>query len=396
MPVFDQGYQHWSGKLSGHTWRWLTISRRGVRVGMTNPVLRILVIVSWLPAAGLAFMLCAWGLVEQKSPLIAPLLDFLTAIFGPELMANPKHYRVVVWTLCFDQFLSFELYVSMVVVLLVGPGLISQDLRFNALPLYFSRPLRRIDYFAGKLGTIAWFLSLVLIVPSLLAYLLGMLFSLDVTILWDTFPLLLACLAYGAVIVLSTGTLVLGLSALSRNSRYIALFWIVLWSVGGIVGTILNAVDSEQRLNKHYRNQAMLYEDEMRAGPVVVGDQMPLDKQFEQQQAEQRARQAARTEKLKQAEAELLDEEARAAETNWRWLVSYTANLSRVGDQLLGVNAAWTTLARLQPPDQRELFLRRHLAPRYPWYWSAAVLTALFGISAWILNRRVRSLDRLK
>ena len=26
MPIIDQGYQHWSGELSGHAWRWLTIA----------------------------------------------------------------------------------------------------------------------------------------------------------------------------------------------------------------------------------------------------------------------------------------------------------------------------------------------------------------------------------
>ncbi len=30
----------------------------------------------------------------------------------------------------------------MLLVLMVGPDLISQDLRFNAIPLYFARPLR--------------------------------------------------------------------------------------------------------------------------------------------------------------------------------------------------------------------------------------------------------------
>ena len=54
MPIFDQGYQHWSGTLAGHTWRWFTISRQGVRVGMKNPFLRIVVIISWLPAVALA------------------------------------------------------------------------------------------------------------------------------------------------------------------------------------------------------------------------------------------------------------------------------------------------------------------------------------------------------
>ena len=79
----------------------------------------------------------------------------------------------------------------MILIVLVGPSLISQDLRFNALPLYLSRPLRRIDYLLGKLGVIGAFLGLVIIVPCLVAYVLGLLFSLDLTIVRDTYRLLL-------------------------------------------------------------------------------------------------------------------------------------------------------------------------------------------------------------
>src|SRR5262249_15780813 len=50
MPIFDQGYQHWSGTLSGHAWRWLAITRQGVRAGMKNRILRIVLLVAWLPA----------------------------------------------------------------------------------------------------------------------------------------------------------------------------------------------------------------------------------------------------------------------------------------------------------------------------------------------------------
>ena len=70
MPIFDQGYQHWSGELSGHAWRWLAITRHGVRVGMKNRMVRLLLLISWLPAIGLAFVLCLWGLLERKSDLV--------------------------------------------------------------------------------------------------------------------------------------------------------------------------------------------------------------------------------------------------------------------------------------------------------------------------------------
>ncbi len=377
MPVFDQGYQHWSGTLSGHALRWLTISRHGVRVGMKNIFLRLLVITSWLPAVGLAFMLCLWGLLEQKSALVAPLLPFLSGLFDPDMLANPRNYRVDIWTLCFHYFMQIELTFSMVVILLVGPGLISQDLRFNALPLYFSRPLRRLDYFVGKLGVVAWFLGMVVVVPSLIAYVLGLLFSLDITILWDTLPLLLACLAYGAVIVLSAGTLILALSSLSRNSRYIALFWVALWFVSNIVGVVLEGVNHDQRRSER-RHRTVPSQVQPQGNGLTREDRIAI------QEANRKAQQ------------ESLAEDLRASQTNWRPLVSYTANLSRIGQQLLGTDAVWRDLSRLRPEEQRDFFLGNNLGPQYPWYWSAGVLAVLFGFSVCTLNYRIRSLDRLK
>jgi ABC-2 type transport system permease protein len=380
MPIFDQGYQHWSGSLSGHAWRWLTITRHGVRAGMKNVFLRLVVIAAWLPAAGLAFLLCLWGLLEQGSSLGAALQPFLSGLFPPGVFANPRVYRVEVWTLCYNYFLQLELYVSMVVVLLVGPSLISQDLRFNALPLYFSRPLRRIDYFVGKLGVIAWFLGLVVILPSLIAYVLGLLFSLDITILRDTFPLLLACLGYGALIVLSAGTLMLALSSLSRNSRYVALFWVGLWFVSSVVAGILNGVAREQRLMEINRQHRAAMQPFRKPGknPQTIQEQQAV------------------VQALRKLQVEIDRIELEAIQTNWRPLVSYTGNLSRLGHRLLKTDAAWKKVSEVLPADSRDSFLANSLAPQYPWHWSAGILAALFGLSVCILNLRVRSLDRLR
>ena len=89
-------------------------------------------------------------------------------------------------------------------------------------------------------------------------------------------------------------------------------------------------------------------------------------------------------------------EQMEASKTDWRPLISYTANLSRIGRQLLGTDAAWQKLSEMQPPPMRERFLAQWLGPQYPWYWSAGVLVGLFGVSAGILSLSVRSLDRLR
>jgi ABC-2 type transport system permease protein len=355
MPIFDQGYQHWSGHLSSHTWRWLAITRRGVRTALQSRFVRIALILAYLPAIVLVVVLCLWGLVERQSALIDTIKPYLTAFLGRPILAGPREYRVEIWTLCFHYFLSWELWFSMVLVFLVGPNLISQDLRYNALPLYFSRPLRRIDYFVGKLGVIVALLSAVIILPCLVAYVLGLLFSLDITIIRDTSRILLAGIAYGLVIALSAGTLMLALSSLSRNSRYVALFWMGICILTGVVSVALMTLDQEQRRHEAGVRPQMFW-----------------------------------------ANDEYLTAQIEAAKTDWRPLTSYMANLRRVGEKLLRTNAAWERLGQLSPQGQRSKILLQMMGNQYPWYWSAAVLAGIFALSVCVLHFSVKSLDRLK
>ena len=53
---------------------------------------------------------------------------------------------------------------------LTGPGLIAPDLANNALPLYFSRPLKRLDYAIARLAALLGLLSLITWVPGLLLF----------------------------------------------------------------------------------------------------------------------------------------------------------------------------------------------------------------------------------
>src|SRR5262249_2935161 len=145
----------------------------------------------------------------------------------------------------YQYFFAFETFFAMILVLLVGPNLISRDLRFNAIPLYLSRPLRRIDYFVGKLGVIAWFLGAVAVVPAVFAYVLGVIFSLDAGVLGDPLQLLLAILGSGALITLSAGTLMLALSSLSRRSLYVGAMWVGVWFITSILATVMMAIHYE-------------------------------------------------------------------------------------------------------------------------------------------------------
>lgn len=348
MPIFDQGYQHWQGNLAGHAWRWLAITRHGLRVALSGWVIRLVLIVAAIPAVVLVFLIAMWGLLEQQSALISTILPMLSGLLGPEILAGPRGYRVEIWTIVFSYFLAVEQWFAMVLILFAGPNLISQDLRYNALPLYFSRPLRRVDYVVGKLGVIVSLLSLVIVLPVVAAYLLGLIFSLDISVLRDTYHLLFASVAYGLVISVSAGLLILALSSLSRNSRYVAMFWIGMWFVTNSVALVLMLVNMEQQARERHR-------------AVTAGERIDVNA-----------------------------DPQRDAERDWRPLVSYTENLSRIGQQLLGTDAAWERLSRLHPE------VLEFRGPQFPWYWSAAVLTGWLVLSICILNIRIKSLDSLR
>src|SRR5688572_7770318 len=105
MPIIDQGYQHWSGELTGHTWRWLAITRRGVRSALKLRTVRVTLLAAWMPALALAFVLCMWGLLERQSATIDAVMPLIKSFLYDSILAGPREFRVEVWTICFHFFL---------------------------------------------------------------------------------------------------------------------------------------------------------------------------------------------------------------------------------------------------------------------------------------------------
>jgi ABC-2 type transport system permease protein len=59
---------------------------------------------------------------------------------------------------------------AIILAAMVGPGLIAPDLANNALPLYFSRPLTRMNYALARLSTLLAILSIITWVPGLILF----------------------------------------------------------------------------------------------------------------------------------------------------------------------------------------------------------------------------------
>ena len=321
-------------------------------------------VIACLPAVVLSGFLMFWGLFEQKSTLLTPFLSLLQGL-PDELRAGPRGFRTNFWTLAFSQFLGSQIYIGMFLVLLVGPELISQDLRFNAMPLYFARPVRRRDYFVGKLGVIAVYLSAVMIFPAILAYVLGIAFSLDPLVLRDTWRIFLGSLAFGASVVLSAGLLMLAISSLSRNSRYVGAMWIGLFLVSEGASSVLDQ--------------------------TIHRDWCPL---------------ISYTGNLIRVRDALLDSEtARSGSRRFSGRsgpASPGGPARPFGRRRRGAGSSTDPAppAPPAPPGASEASAAAGNDPGSPlvasWQSSAAVLAGLGIVSIWILATRVRSLDRLR
>ncbi len=115
-------------------------------------------------------------------------------------------------------------------MLTVGSGLISKDVKFNALQMYLAKPITAMEYILGKLGVVIFFLLMITLVPDIVLFLLQAILIGDSLYLRHYWLIPGAICAYSLLIIFSGTLIVLVLSAFSRNPRNAAfgaaaVFW---------------------------------------------------------------------------------------------------------------------------------------------------------------------------
>ena len=157
MAVYDRGYKGYSGPLMPARSRFLVISRYGLRDVFASRLFLAF------------FAICfAWPLVCLVAMYLRYNAEALALI---NISASDLLDLVQVNTWFFQNlFLRAQLYLAFVIVLVVGPSLVSADLRNQAMPLYLSRPLTRTDYVLGKFLVLAVLVSAITWAPGLLLF----------------------------------------------------------------------------------------------------------------------------------------------------------------------------------------------------------------------------------
>ena len=165
--------------------------------------------------------------------------DHLRDIVKPlPLHPSPEQFTAVrhdIWSYLLLTMLRYpQAFLMVILVGIVAPPLISQDLRTRAYLIYFSRPISRQEYISGKVGVVSFFLLTISALPALILYVIGLLLSPSVTAFLSTWDLPLRIVTGSICLVLPTTLVALAISSLTLESRYAAFAWFAIWILGNV------------------------------------------------------------------------------------------------------------------------------------------------------------------
>ncbi len=225
MPVYEETYRSWGGTLVPHPRTWWIIARTGVRLKWKRGMI-VLLIIATLPFIVRAFQIYAATRLQDWQELAEAV---------QQLRVDARF---------FADYLSGQSFFLVLAILVTGSGLIADDPRYRALPLYFSKPVRLSDYLLGKSLVVAAYGALITLVPALLLFLVRLALATDTVFLHDYWWVLFSVTGQSLLMLVPLTALMLALSAGVGNGRSAALLFFGLWVVPDLFRQILSRIES--------------------------------------------------------------------------------------------------------------------------------------------------------
>ena len=154
MAVYEHNYRNYSGPLTPEWSRFLIIPRHAFRDVFKSKLFTAFFAICFIPL-----------LVEAVLIYLHHNVNALAI-----LRVNVREL-IPIDASFFQTFVNLQNGLAFFVALLVGPPLVSRDLRNNALPLFLCRPFSRPEYVAGKMSVLFILLSAMTWVPQLILFL---------------------------------------------------------------------------------------------------------------------------------------------------------------------------------------------------------------------------------
>jgi ABC-2 type transport system permease protein len=200
VPIHDQGYRRFAGRRDARGNAWLVIASAAVRTLLADRKFAALLLIAWAP------------FVYQVGKV------YLSTNF-------PQVALLAVTAETFRSFLEYQGIFVFFVTVYAGAGLIANDRRANALQIYLSKPLTRVEYVAGKAATLVVLLLAVTWVPAILLLLVQILLAGSVQFVRQNLFLFPAITVFALVQVLLATFTMLALSSLSKSSRFVGVMF---------------------------------------------------------------------------------------------------------------------------------------------------------------------------
>jgi len=219
MPIREQGYYRWQGKIRDKFINWIPIAINGISYVFKKKKSKLLFYFASMP-----FFLFLVAIYIAEKPELVFLKRLIKQIQTDALLFKTYYTN------------GFLMFMLVILSLFAGAELISRDLKYKSLSLYLSRPLSRFDYLKGKFSTIIFYLLLFTLLPGYLLILAKLLFSAHFSI---SPVVIFGSFAYPLLFSLFFSSFVLMLSSLSSNSRFISIAFFGTYFVSDIIGSIL-------------------------------------------------------------------------------------------------------------------------------------------------------------
>jgi len=245
MPVHDLGYRAWEGSRTPRILRPLFVAQSGVSLVWRRKWLRLMLMLAWLPIVVPAFGIFAFEYSSTEPGMQRFVVQFLSGpMQRPDLamlsMSDPNAARHEVWTMLIMTFFRYPQLSAMVLLIgLIAPMLVSYDLRSKAYLLYFSRPLSPSEYILGKAAVVWFFLGMIVTVPALILYVVGIMLSPDLSVIGQTWDIPVRILGASVVLLVPTTALAMCYSSWTSESRYAAFAWFATWIMGFVAYQML-------------------------------------------------------------------------------------------------------------------------------------------------------------
>ena len=224
MPAIDNARYHgWNGRLQSPWFACLAL----VRVTLLQVFRRKSY---WLVLAlGLAQFVTYWCIIYAVTQLNWPSDTQRRILRAFGFSADPDAGQDNGYIL----FMERQNVVVMLLLAFSGSLLVGADFRLKSLAFYLSRRIDRRHYIVGKLLAVSAVVSLLTTVPALLLFVEYGVFTSSTEYWIENWRVPVALVAYGAVLCITNGILLIALAAYLQRAAPIAITWTSLFVMPG-------------------------------------------------------------------------------------------------------------------------------------------------------------------